>query len=70
MNTQGFKTNIMCGACIQKVTPALNETIGEGNWQVDTQNPNKILTIDNDEVDENNVIMAVLKAGYKAEKLV
>jgi hypothetical protein len=40
-----FKTNIKCDGCIAKVTPALNETVGQGNWNVDLQNPNKVLTI-------------------------
>ena len=34
METKQFKTNIMCGSCIAKVTPLLNETFGEKNWEV------------------------------------
>ena len=41
MKTIQLKTNIMCGSCIQKVTPVLNEKLGENNWKVDTQNPKK-----------------------------
>lgn len=37
MKTIVLKTNIMCGSCIQKVTPALNDQIGEGNWEADTR---------------------------------
>lgn len=70
METKQFKTNIMCGSCIAKVTPILNEEIGEGNWKVDTQNPNKILTVSTDDTNENDIIKAVEKAGYKAEELV
>jgi copper chaperone CopZ len=60
----------MCGSCIAKVTPVLNETFGENNWKVDTQNPNKILTVSTDDTNENDIIKAVEKAGYKAEALV
>ena len=70
METKQFKTNIMCGSCIAKVTPVLNETFGENNWKVDTQNPNKILTVSTGHINENDIIKAVEKAGYKAEELV
>lgn len=63
------KTNIMCGSCIAKVTPVLNEEIGENNWKVDTANPNKILTVLAEDLSEADVIKAVEKAGYKAGKL-
>lgn len=67
MRTTEFKTNIMCGSCIAKVTPVLNEEIGEGKWKVDTQNPKKILTVTNENLSKRDIISAVEKAGYKAE---
>jgi copper chaperone CopZ len=69
MKTIELKTNIMCSACIAKVTPTLNEMIGEANWKVDIQNPKKILTVQTEELDSRDVIKAVEKAGYKAEKV-
>jgi len=63
------KTNINCGACIAKVTPVLNDEIGKDKWHVDTANPNKILTVNTENLNEAQVIKAVEKAGYKAEKL-
>ena len=62
-----FKTNIKCGGCITAVTPFLNEAAGEGNWQVDTQNPDKILTVPTDKATPEAVKAALQKAGYKAE---
>ncbi|WP_461042529.1 heavy-metal-associated domain-containing protein [Spirosoma harenae] len=62
-----FKTNIKCGGCVASVTPFLNEAIGEGHWQVDVQNPDKVLTVEATEADL--VKQAVEKAGYKAEQL-
>ncbi len=64
-----LKTNIMCGACISKVTPVLNEEIGEGNWTVDTSGAQKVLTVTNEDMTESEVIKMVEKAGYKAESL-
>ncbi|GEO09333.1 heavy-metal-associated domain-containing protein [Segetibacter aerophilus] len=69
MKTIEVKTNIMCGACVAKVTPTLNKTVGETNWKVDTVNPKKVLTVTSENLDEEQIIKAVEKAGYKAEKL-
>ena len=69
METIKLKTNIKCGGCIATVTPFLNQSAGEGNWQVDTQNPDKILTVQANGVTAEAVKAAVTQAGYKAEVL-
>ncbi len=51
------------------VAPFLNQSIGEGNWQVDTQNPDKILTVNTDSLTAEAVKGVVVKAGFKAEVL-
>jgi copper chaperone CopZ len=68
MDTTKFKTNIKCSGCVEKVTPFLNESLGEDNWKVDTNDPSKILTVMN-EKDRAKIIRAVERAGYKAEEL-
>ncbi len=45
MNTLKFKTNINCGGCIAKVTPFLDKAEGIASWSVDTNVPEKILTV-------------------------
>ena len=62
-----FKTNINCGGCINTVTPLLNNIPRIKNWNVDTTNPAKILTVDGEDVTEETVINTLQKAGYKAE---
>lgn len=62
-----FKTNVMCANCIAKVTPYLNKVAGENNWEVDTKDPKKILTIKNNNVKDQDVLKALSEAGYKAE---
>ena len=69
MDTIQLKTNIKCSGCISQVTPFLNEAVGEDNWEVDIQNPNKILTVAADDVSKSDVIKAVVKAGYTAQEL-
>jgi copper chaperone CopZ len=68
METLKFKTTIKCSGCVAKVTPFLNEALGEATWEVDYNNPSKILTVVG-EKDQAKVIQALEKAGYKAEKL-
>jgi len=68
METTKFKTTITCSGCVAKVTPFLNEALGEDNWEVDYNNPSKVLTVVG-EKDNGKVIQAVEKAGYKAEAL-
>lgn len=70
METFQFKTNINCSGCVAKVTPELNETKGICNWNVDTNNPGKILTVETDTASKEQVIEAVKKAGFKIEALV
>jgi hypothetical protein len=41
METKQFKTNIMGGSCVEKVTPVFNETFGENNWKVDSRKRNQ-----------------------------
>ena len=68
MEALKFKTTIKCSGCVAKVTPYLNEALGEQKWDVDYNNPSKILTVVG-ERDKKKVIQAVEKAGYKAEAL-
>lgn len=60
----------MCSSCIAKVTPVLNEITGENNWKIDIQNSEKILTVNGDRAEENNIINALQKVGYRDEEFV
>lgn len=66
MNTLKFKTNINCGGCVKAVTPTLNGEQAIKNWQVDTANPDKILTVTGD-LNPDQVVELVEQAGFKAE---
>ncbi|MXV51325.1 heavy metal transport/detoxification protein [Pedobacter sp. HMF7647] len=63
-----FKTNIKCGGCIATVTPNLNKTVGENNWQVDLNSPEKTLTVA-DQADEKKIVDALKEVGYSAERI-
>lgn len=69
MEVLKFKTNINCGGCIEKVTPVLNAEGHIKKWSVDTANPQKILTVEADEIKASDVINALATVGYKAEPI-
>lgn len=64
-----FKTNINCGGCIAKVKPGLDNAKGIREWNVDTDNPDKILTVQSDGITADEVIAIVQSKGFKAETL-
>ena len=59
-----FETNINCGGCIETVKPYLNAEEGVESWEVDTQNPKKLLTVEG-AVDAETVKQAVQNAGFE-----
>jgi hypothetical protein len=65
MTTLKFKTNINCGNCIKSVTPFLNQEIDIEHWEVDTENPDKVLTI-RGEVTSVQVESIIKEAGFVA----
>lgn len=69
METLKFKTTINCGACVAKVTPILNEQENLKNWSVDTENADKILTVEGENIDEAELVQSLSRIGYKAEKM-
>lgn len=58
-----FKTNINCGNCIKAVTNFINEVEGVKSWEVDTDNPDKLLTVEG-AADAAAIIEAVEDAGF------
>ena len=66
METIKFKTNINCDACVAKVTPVLNDNLSIEKWEVDTQNPNKILTVEGENINQQELIQSLETIGYKA----
>ena len=69
MKTLKFKTKINCGGCVSKVTPFLNKQEGVESWEVDTNNPDKILTVETNSATEEEVKATLQKVGFKAESI-
>ena len=70
MEIKKFKTNVNCSGCVAKVTNSLNDSVGAGNWSVDITDTNKILTVSNDQISEEEIIKAVQKTGFKIDSLI
>lgn len=68
METLKFKTNINCGGCIRSVTGFIEEVKGLEHWEVDTENPDKILTVSG-QVTQAEVMEAVEDAGFDIQPL-
>ncbi|MBM4157771.1 MAG: heavy-metal-associated domain-containing protein [Ignavibacteria bacterium] len=69
MITVKFKTNINCSNCIKAVTPFLDENNDIEEWEIDLDNPQKILSVSGKNIIPSSVIDIIEKAGYKIEIL-
>ncbi|WP_306354117.1 heavy-metal-associated domain-containing protein [Flavobacterium sp. '19STA2R22 D10 B1'] len=64
-----FKTNLNCSACVGKVKSDLDNTEGIGEWSVDTDNSDKILTVQAEGITEDEIVAIIKRKGFKAELL-
>lgn len=64
MKTLKFKTNINCGGCVKAVSGFLNNEDGIASWNVDTNNPDKVLTVQTEVLDSEQVAEIVKNAGF------
>jgi copper chaperone len=69
MKQYQFKTNINCGGCVTAVTRHLNENKEIVSWNVDTANPDKVLTVQTEKLDASQVKQLVEEAGFNAQPL-
>jgi copper chaperone len=69
MKTYQFKTTINCGGCVAKVTPHLNAEANIKRWEVDINNPEKVLTVETESLEPAEIKAMVEKLGFKAEAL-
>ncbi|MDI9882275.1 heavy-metal-associated domain-containing protein [Flectobacillus longus] len=60
-----FKTNINCGNCVSKVTPFLNQVEEIENWKVDTSIPEKILTVEGEDLSSDKIKAVIESAGFE-----
>lgn len=69
MSVYKFKTSLSCSGCVSKIEKILNEKKDIIKWEVDLNSPDKILTIETETFDPNQIPALLLIAGYKAEQI-
>lgn len=65
MDILKFKTNINCNGCKASASSFLNKIAGVTNWNVDINVPEKILTVEGENIKPQEVIDAIANAGFK-----
>ena len=68
-NTLTLKTNLNCGSCVAKVSPALNALQEITHWEVDTANPDKILTVSGNGIKIESLQLALQSVGFEVKGL-
>ena len=69
METIRFKTNLKCGGCIKAINTGLESLNIIDTWNVDLDNPDRVLEIKAPEDVSEQVIESVKKAGYQISRL-
>jgi len=64
MKTFEFTSTIKCQACVNAVSPVLNNFPGIYSWKIDLQDPSRKLTIEAEELDEAKLQEALKTIGY------
>ncbi len=64
-----FKTTLNCGGCVSKVAPALDGAEGVVSWDVDTEHPDKVLSVHSGGATADQVIQLVKSKGFQAESV-
>lgn len=64
-----FKTNINCSGCVASVKEPLDTAAGIQEWEVDTANKDKVLTVVSSGISTEQVVDTIQKAGFKIEPI-
>lgn len=64
-----FKTTLNCSGCVSKVQSDLDKAEGIEQWNVDTNNADKILTVNSKGISEDEVVAIIKSKGFKAEPI-
>jgi copper chaperone len=62
-----FKTTLKCSACEAKVKPFLDALEQVEEWNADLSVNPKTVTVKGENIQANDIISAIEKAGFKAE---
>jgi hypothetical protein len=63
--TKTFKTTLRCGACEAKIRPLFDADPAFEGWKVDLKSPDKLLTVEGQQVDPRHVESLLESVGYQ-----
>jgi copper chaperone len=64
-----FKTTMKCAGCVAAVTPGLDALKEVNSWKADVSGAEKTLSVEAEESAVPQVVAALEKAGFKAERI-
>lgn len=67
MKQMKFTSNIKCEGCVAKVTPHLQAEKRIVSWHVDITDPQKMLTVQADQLSDEELQALIAKAGFRAQ---
>jgi hypothetical protein len=59
-----YKTNLRCSGCVSTIAPVFDAALGVKHWAADVDSPDKVLTVEGDDVSAARVGPLLGKAGY------
>lgn len=73
MKTLRFKTSLKCAGCVKAIKPFMDKIPEIISWNVDLGNPDKIVHVNIDSANgqdlSNEILIAIRQAGYTADKI-
>lgn len=69
MKKYQFKSDIKCTGCMAKVAPFLDKHSAIKKWDVDIFTPQKVLTVESDDLTEEEIKNLVKEAGFNAQPI-
>lgn len=69
METLKFNTSLKCSGCVAAIQPKMDQLENVAKWDVDLTQPIKVLTVEGENLNEQDIVNAVKSSGYTAEKV-
>ena len=63
--TRTYKTNLRCGGCVQTIAPLLDSAAGIQSWKADVESPDRLLTVEGEDVARPRMAELLSQAGYQ-----
>jgi hypothetical protein len=63
--TRRYKTNLHCGSCVATLRPVMDGAVGPGAWEVETDSPDKVLSVAEERAGPEKVRELVRQAGFQ-----